>query len=113
MGTCGCLQCDIGGKTRHAGWLPLPPPPLATPASADLSFNRIKAIEGLSSCKKLADLSLFNNEIRILEGLDDCLELQVLSVGNNHLDDLDQVSSPTARDGCWVHPPSRATSLEP
>ena len=43
--------------------LPAHIPPVRNLSHADLSFNRIKKIEGLSHLKALKDLTLFNNEI--------------------------------------------------
>ena len=59
---------------------------------ADLSFNNIEIIEGLSSLRKLRDLSLAHNRICKLDGLDGLHRLQVLSLGHNCLEDLEQVS---------------------
>lgn len=55
----------------------------------DLSFNLITKIEGLDSCLKLTDLSLFKNRITVLSGLDNLRELNVLSVGSNMLANLE------------------------
>ena len=59
--------------------------------SIDLSFNKIKKIEGLETLAKLEDLSLCNNEIEKIVGLDSCLALNALSLGNNKIKELDQV----------------------
>ena len=59
--------------------------------SKDLSFNKIKKIEGLEALTKLEDFSLCNNEIEMIEGLDSCLALNALSLGNNKIKELDQV----------------------
>lgn len=58
---------------------------------ADLSFNHIDKIEGLSKLTRLLDLSLYNNKLTILEGLDALEDLAALSVGNNLIKDLDKV----------------------
>ena len=58
---------------------------------ADLSFNNIEKIEGLSTLTKLTDLSLFNNLISELEGLEALQELSALSLGNNQLVALESV----------------------
>jgi hypothetical protein len=47
----------------------------------DLSFNKIQAIEGLSTLTRLQDLSLFSNAITTIEGLDNLPDLNVLSLG--------------------------------
>lgn len=47
----------------------------------DLSFNKIQAIEGLSTLTRLQDLSLFSNAITTIEGLDNLPNLNVLSLG--------------------------------
>jgi Leucine-rich repeat (LRR) protein len=47
----------------------------------DLSFNKIQAIEGLSTLTCLQDLSLFSNAIAAIEGLDNLPNLNVLSLG--------------------------------
>ena len=62
-------------------------PVLAT----DLSFNCIDRISGLSSLRKLQDLSLFNNDIVNIEGLVALESLQCLSLGNNKLAVLDEI----------------------
>ena len=61
---------------------------------ADLSFNNIEIIEGLSSLHKLRDLSLAHNRICRLDGMEGLHSLQVLSLGHNCLEDLEQVSPP-------------------
>ena len=61
-------------------------------SGADLSFNNIEVIEGLSSLHKLRDLSLAHNRICRLEGMEGLHSLQVLSLGHNCLKDLEQVS---------------------
>jgi Leucine Rich repeats (2 copies) len=47
----------------------------------DLSFNKIRKIEGLDTLTSLTDLSLLDNEISELEGLDALSKLQCLSLG--------------------------------
>jgi Leucine-rich repeat (LRR) protein len=47
----------------------------------DLSFNKIQAIEGLSTLTRLQDLSLFSNAITAIEGLDNLPNLNVFSLG--------------------------------
>lgn len=66
-------------------------PNATCPAPADLSFNRIKKIEGLSHLSRLRDLSLFNNEISVAEGLEGLHALQCLSLGSNTLTGIDTV----------------------
>jgi hypothetical protein len=73
---------------------PVPPTVFVRPPPySDLSFNKIKVIEGLESLVRLRDLSLYNNEIAspIGDGLDGLSSLQCLSLGNNHLTDLHSV----------------------
>lgn len=55
----------------------------------DLSFNLIEKIEGLESCTKITDLTLFSNHITQLSGLENLKELNVLSVGSNKLKNLE------------------------
>lgn len=58
----------------------------------DLSFNKIKRIEGLHGLTKLEDLSLFHNEIEFVEGLDDQLNsLKCLSLAKNSIREKDCV----------------------
>jgi|SaaInlStandDraft_6_1057023.scaffolds.fasta_scaffold26775_2 hypothetical protein len=56
---------------------------------ADLSFNNITVIEGLSNLTKLTDLSLYNNKITSLENLEELVDLEVFSIGNNAIKKLD------------------------
>ena len=60
---------------------------------ADLSFNNIEKIEGLSVLVKLEDLILFNNRIEVINNIDSLKQLQVLSIGNNSIKELESV--------CW------------
>lgn len=64
-------------------------------SGADMSFNNIEVIEGLSSLHKLRDLSLAHNRICRLKGMEGLHSLQVLSLGHNCLKDLEQVSYST------------------
>ena len=57
----------------------------------DLSFNKIRKIEGLSNNTKIVDLSLANNEIERIENLDGLTELQTLSLSNNKLTVINDV----------------------
>jgi len=57
----------------------------------DLSFNKIKKIEGLETLTKLGDLSLYNNEIEKIENLDAQVHLNVFSIGQNQIKKLDNV----------------------
>jgi len=59
--------------------------------AADLSFNKIEKIEGLSALTGLLDLSLYNNNITRIEGLEALEEIESLSLGNNQIKDLDKV----------------------
>ena len=58
---------------------------------ADLSFNNIEKVEGLSALVKLEDLILFNNRIELIGNIDSLTHLQVLSVGNNSIRELESV----------------------
>jgi len=60
---------------------------------ADLSFNNIEKIEGLSALVNLEDLILFNNRIEVIDNIDELRQLQVLSVGNNAISQLESVGS--------------------
>jgi Leucine-rich repeat (LRR) protein len=61
-------------------------------ALADLSFNNIQRVRGLSGLARLRDLSLFNNVISHIDsGVAACASLQCLSLGNNRLSSLDEV----------------------
>jgi len=60
---------------------------------ADLSFNNIEKIEGLSALVKLEDLILFNNRIEVINNIDSLKQLQVLSIGNNAIRQLESVGS--------------------
>lgn len=51
----------------------------------DLSFNRIKKIEGLSKLKKLEKLYLSSNKITVIENLDDLPNLTLLELGDNKI----------------------------
>lgn len=64
---------------------------LSISAVADLSFNRIKKIEGLETLEHLQDLSLFNNEIKTIAALEGLKSLQCLSLGNNQIEQVEQV----------------------
>jgi len=70
---------------------------------ADLSFNNIEKIEGLSALVKLEDLILFNNRIEIIENIDELKQLQVLSAGNNSIKDLASVSDETISSVHFCH----------
>ncbi|ESO11996.1 hypothetical protein HELRODRAFT_158382 [Helobdella robusta] len=59
----------------------------------NLSFNRIRKIEGLDTLFNLQELSLFNNKIEKLENLENLVNLEFLSVGNNCLTVLDEIVS--------------------
>jgi Leucine-rich repeat (LRR) protein len=58
---------------------------------ADLSFNHITKIEGVSKLTRLVDLSFYNNKLTTIEGLDTLEDLASLSLGNNEIKDLDKV----------------------
>lgn len=51
----------------------------------DLSFNRIKKIEGLSSLKKLKKLYLSSNKITKVDGLETLVNLDTLELGDNKI----------------------------
>ena len=72
---------------------------------ADLSFNNIEVIEGLSSLHKLRDLSLAHNRICNLGGLEGLCSLHVLSLGHNCLQDMEQVRCPSPLQGTPPSPP--------
>jgi len=59
--------------------------------TADLSFNNIERLEGLSSLVKLEDLILFNNRIELIDNIDSLTRLQCLSIGNNSISELESV----------------------
>jgi len=58
---------------------------------ADLSFNNLEKIEGLTALVKLEDLILFNNRIEVIDNIDSLERLQVLSIGNNSISELESV----------------------
>ena len=58
---------------------------------ADLSFNNLEKIEGLTALVKLEDLILFNNRIEVISNIDSLERLQVLSIGNNSISELESV----------------------
>mgnify|MGYP000078779447 FL=1 len=61
----------------------------------DLSFNRIKVIEGLESLVNLTDLSLFSNQIQEVSppSLDANTKLNVLSLGDNQISSFEPTIS--------------------
>ena len=58
---------------------------MISPTFPDLSFNKIKRIEGLAALAKLTDLSLCHNELTSLEGLAGCGALECLSASHNRI----------------------------
>jgi hypothetical protein len=76
-------------------------------APADLSFNRIRKIEGLEALSNLTDLTLYNNEIRMIGALEGLSQLQCLSLGNNQIDQVEQVRRLREGMAC-VRKPERA-----
>lgn len=86
---CGCLRdrvcvCASECVVHVGGMVPdVPELPRHVPRLADLSFNNISVIEGLSTLTKLTDLSLFNNKIKAITGLGSLKALECLSIGKN------------------------------
>ena len=52
----------------------------------DLSFNRIRGIEGLDTLVELRELRLYGNELQRVGGLDNQRQLKVLLLHNNKLE---------------------------
>ncbi len=57
----------------------------------DMSFNKIRKIQGLDKLADLRDLSLYCNKITVIEGLDGCHKLECLSLGSNRVANTDQL----------------------
>ena len=57
----------------------------------DMSFNKIRKIQGLEALSDLRDLSLYCNKITVIEGLDKCKNLECLSLGSNRIANTDQL----------------------
>ncbi|XP_061584282.1 dynein regulatory complex subunit 3-like [Cololabis saira] len=58
---------------------------------ADLSFNRIKKIEGLESLQKLELLELSNNRISAIENMDTLENLTHFAIANNLISEISNV----------------------
>lgn len=57
----------------------------------DLSFNRIKKIEGLDSLTKLELLNLTDNKISAIENMDSLQKLTNFGIANNLIPQLENV----------------------
>lgn len=51
----------------------------------DLSYNRLRKIEGLSNLRKLRLLYFVHNKITKIEGLESQTELEMLELGDNRI----------------------------
>ncbi|KAG8458501.1 hypothetical protein KFE25_003036 [Diacronema lutheri] len=65
----------------------------------DLSFNKLRHIDGLAALGELRELRLYCNQLSRLSGLHGCTSLQVLQLHGNQLGDRPLGPNPTRDDG--------------
>ena len=63
----------------------LSPPSFPSPRSLDMSFNRVRVVEGLSPLVNLRELYLIQNKITQLQGLECLTSLTMLELGSNRI----------------------------
>lgn len=51
----------------------------------DLSYNRIRKLEGLSALRSLRRIYLVHNKIEAITGLDSLVKLELLELGDNRI----------------------------